>query len=379
LLAATLLLPGLAAVSALAPLSDVRAEEPPESATIALKYGWYRDSQPGLDRIRVHSPQLFVSLPFAGQWAIEGSAVVDSVSGATPRMHTTISSATPSMSDLRRAADVKVTRYFHRAAVSVGLSYSGENDYVSRAQNAQVRWSTEDNNRTYTLGVGHARDRIDASATGGTAVNEHRETIELLAGVTQVLTANDIVQAQFTRSVGSGYYSDPYKFFDDRPNTRRANIVLVRWNHFLEGPDATLRTSWRHWRDSFGVRANTFSAEWAQPAGAWTFTPGLRWHMQSAAYFYFDPVLDAAGQPDALATRIHAGGLTGYRSPDQRLAAFGAVTASMKIAYDFASGQTIDLKIERMRQAANLKPGGGSPNLDALHATFVQVGWSKKF
>jgi hypothetical protein len=329
--------------------------------------------------VRVHSPQVFLSVPFAGDWSVEGSAVVDSVSGATPRMHTTLSTATPYMSDVRRAGDVKVTRYFHRAAVSAGVAYSGENDYVSRAQSLEARWSTEDNNRTWLMGLGHSRDRIDASNTGGTAIDQHRETKEAMFGVSQVLTANDIVQAQFTRSIGAGYYSDPYKLFDERPRARRANIALVRWNHFVDGPDATLRTSWRYWRDSFGIRARTLSAEWAQPLGAWTFTPGLRWHVQGAASFYFDPVANATGQPDSLATRIYAGGLTGYHSADQRLAAFGAVTASMKVAYDFGNGQSVDAKVDVVRQAAHFKPGGGSPYLDPMRATFVQLGWQRRF
>ena len=372
-LAASLLLPGLAAVC------SARAEEPPEQATIALKYGRYRDAQPGWDRVRVHSPQVSLSLPLAGTWSIDASAVVDSVSGATPRMHTTMSTATPYMSDVRRAADVKVTRYFHRAAVSAGVSHSGENDYISNAQSLEARWSTEDNNRTWMVGLGHSRDHIDASATGGAAIGERRETNEVMLGVTQVLTANDLVQLQLTRSLGEGYYSDPYKLFDERPDARRASIALLRWNHFFEGPDATLRTSWRHWRDSFGIRANTLSAEWAQPAGAWTITPGLRWHMQSAASFYFDPVVNASGAVDSLATRIFAGGLTGYHSADQRLAAFGAVTASLKVAYDFGNGQTVDAKLDVLRQAAHFKPGGGSPYLDPMHATFVQLGWSRHF
>jgi hypothetical protein len=373
ILAASLLLPGLAAVT------HVRAEEPPEQGIVAFKYGWYREGQPGWDRVRVHSPQVYVLAPFAAHWSVEASAVADSVSGATPRMHTTHSSATPFMSDFRRAADVKVTRYFHRAAVSASMAYSGENDYRSRAQGLEVRWSTEDNNRTWQLGVGHSGDRIDNTNSGGAVADEHRQTRELMAGVTQVLTAADLVSVQLTRSLGRGFYSDPYKLFDVRPDARRSTTTLVRWNHFVEGPETTLRTSWRHFHDSFGIRANTLSGEWAQPAGAWTFTPGVRWHMQSAASFYFDPVADAQGQPDALATRIYAVGLTGYSSADQRLAAYGAVTASMKVAYDFSNGSTVDAKVDVMRQSANLRPGGGSPLLDPLHATFLQIGWSRRF
>ena len=373
ILAATLLLPGLAGVT------PVRAEEPPEQGIIAFKYGSYRDSQPGWDRIKVDSPQLYVLAPFAGPWAVEAATVSDSVSGATPRMHTSRTGATPFMSDHRSATDVKVTRYFRRAAVSAGLAYSGENDYVSQAQSLELRWSSEDNNRTWLVSLGHSGDRIDNTNSGGAVADQHRQTRELMLGLNQVVTANDLVQGQLTRSRGAGFYSDPYKDFDDRPDTRDATIALLRWNHHLEALRATLRTGWRYYSDSFGIRAHTLSAEWAQPVGAWTFTPGLRYYMQSAASFYFDPVPDAQGQPNSLLTRIHAASLKGYRSADPRLSAFGAVTASLKVAYEFPDGTALDVKVDALRQSAGLKPGGGSPYLAPLHATFVQLGWSRRF
>jgi hypothetical protein len=372
-LAATLLLPGLAAVTA------VRAEEPPEGV-IAFKYGAYRDSQPGWDRIKVSSPQLYVLAPFAQVWSIEGSVVSDSVSGATPRMHTSRTGATPAMSDHRSAEDVKVTRYFHRAAISVGAAYSGENDYISHAQSVEAHWSTEDNNRTFLFGFGHSGDRIDNTGTeGGTVRDQHRQTREWMAGVTQVLTPNDIVQAQLTRSLGRGFYSDPYKDFDERPVSRRSSIALLRWNHHVEPHDATLRTSWRYYRDSFGVRAHSISAEWAQQFGAWTVTPGARYHVQGAAWFYFDPVANAQGVPDQLLTQLRFASIEGYHSADQRLAAFGAATLSLKLAYEFTNGTAMDVKVETYRQSGRLKPGGGSPYLEPFRASFLQLGVSHKF
>jgi hypothetical protein len=372
-LAASLLLPGLAAVTA------VRAEEPPEGL-IAFKYGAYRDGQPGWDRIKVNSPQLYVLAPFANVWSIEGSVVSDSVSGATPRMHTSRTGATPAMSDHRSAEDVKVTRYFHRAAISVGTAYSGENDYISHAQSIEARWSSEDNNRTFLFGFGHAGDRIDNTGSeGGIVQDQHRQTREWMAGVTQVVTPNDIVQVQLTRSLGRGFYSDPYKDFDERPNARRSTATLLRWNHHVEPRDATLRTSWRYYSDSFGIHAHTLSAEWVQPYGAWTITPGARYHVQSAAWFYVDPVADAHGVPDQLATQLRFGSIEGYHSADQRLAAFGAVTLSLKVACEFANGTTADVKLETYRQSSHLKPGAGSPYLDPFRASFVQLGVSHKF
>lgn len=373
MLAASLLLPGLAV------LATARAEEPPEQGVVALKYGSYRDWQPGWQRIRVGSPQLYLLAPVAGQWSVEGTHVIDSVSGATPRMHSSRTGATPFMSDRRRATDVKVTRYFHRAAIAAGAAYSAENDYWSHAQSIEARLSSEDNNRTWSFGFGRAQDRIDTTATGGAAADRHKRTHEFMAGVTQVLTPDDAAQLLYTRSQGRGYFDDPYKDFDRRPAKRDADILLARWNHHVERFDGTLRASWRYYRDTFGIRAHTLAAEWVQPAGAWTVTPGLRWYTQSAASFYFDPVADVQGRASDLLTRRFFLRLAGEHSADQRLAAFGAVTLSLKLAYAFSGASSVDLKIEHYRQAAHLKPGGGSPLLEPFRARFVQVGWSHKF
>lgn len=366
-LAASLLLPGLAAVT------PVRAEEPPGQGEVALKYGWYRDRQPGWERIRVHSPQLHVLAPVAGQWSLEGNAVADSVSGATPRMHSTLTGATPYMSDYRRAADVKVTRYFHRGAIAVGAGYSGEHDYASHSQSVEGRWSSEDNNQAWSVGLGHSSDRIDTTRTGGVIADRHKRTDEVMLGLTQVLTPDDAVQLLYTRSSGRGYYDDPYKDFDRRPSERKADIGLVRWNHYVERFDASLRTSWRYYRDTFGIRSNTAGVEWVQPAGAWTFTPGLRLYRQSAASFYFDPVLDPSGQPSDLLTRRFFVRLTGLHSADQRLAAFDAVTLSLKVAYELGPDSSVDVKVETYRQTPR------SPSLARFEANFVQLGWSRKF
>jgi hypothetical protein len=69
-LMASLILPGMAALVA----RDAVAENAPEQSTIGVKYGSYKDSQPGLDRIKVSTPQVYAQVPIAGVWSIEGSA-----------------------------------------------------------------------------------------------------------------------------------------------------------------------------------------------------------------------------------------------------------------------------------------------------------------
>ena len=382
-LLASLVLPGLAALATFAPLT-ASAETAPEQTTVSVKYGNYQDSQANWDRVKVNAAQVYVQAPIAGEWSIEASGVSDNVSGATPYAHTQKSGASSGgktgMSDERHAGDVKITRYLPRAAVSASLAYSTEHDYTSTAVGLDARWSTDDNNRTWTVGYGTSHDTIDNTYSGGTISGKHKNTQEFMGGVTQVLTPTDIAQFNLTRSIGSGYYNDPYKLYENRPDQRNAWIGLVRWNHYVGAFDASIRTSYRHYSDSFGVSSHTAGVEWVQPTGRWTFTPGVRYYSQSAANFYFDPVLNAQGQYDLSGTVQHFITLRGNTSADQRLAAFGALTLSMKASYAFTPSLVADVKYERYRQSAALHLGGaGSPGLDAFNANFMQVGLTYRF
>ena len=338
LLAAALLLPGVHA----------SAETAPETGTISLRYLDYQDSQPGFDRIHAHSPSVAVLAPVAGAWAIEGALTADDVSGASPRYHSAISGASH-MHDERKAGDVNVTRYFRRGSVSAGAAYSTEHDYVSRALSLNGTLSSEDNNTTWALGLAGSRDGIDP--VNHIVVDEHKRTASLLAGVTQVLTPNDIGQLTLTRSNGSGYFNDPYKLFDNRPRSRRQNTVLLRWNHYVDATGGTSRLGYRYYSDSWRIRAHTLEAEYVQPfADLWTVAPALRLTTQSAAYFYYDPVYDAAlGAP--FPPGYNPGGDAGrLSSPDQRLSGFGAVTVGLKVARQIGKLWTIDLKVECYQQ-----------------------------
>ena len=66
------------------------------------------------------------------------------------------------------------------------------------------------------------------------------------------MNANAIVQSNLTYSRGHGYYDDPYKSLDDRPDHRRVVAWLTRWNQHFPAHDATLKLAFRVLHDSFG-------------------------------------------------------------------------------------------------------------------------------
>ncbi|QJD90856.1 DUF3570 domain-containing protein [Duganella dendranthematis] len=364
ILSAALMLPGVQA----------HAEAPPTNGVISVGYLDYQDSQSGLDRIRVHAPSVSIMTPVAGVWSVSGTLVKDDVSGASPRYHTAVSGASR-MSDDRKAGDMALTRYLERGSVTVGAAYSTEHDYVSRALSLQGSYESEDRNTTWSAGIGHSDDKIDP--VNHIVTNERKRTTNFLLGVTQVLTANDVAQLTLGYDDGSGYFSDPYKAFDNRPRSRSETTLLARWNHHIAATDGTTRLSYRYYRDSFGIRGHTLGAEYVQPlSDGWTLTPEVRLYTQSAASFYYDPVYDSKlGAPFPPGYNG-----TGYMSADQRLSGFGAVTLGLKASKQIDKLWSVDAKVSAYQQRGSWRLfHQGSPGLDAFRAQTVQIAINRQW
>jgi Protein of unknown function (DUF3570) len=369
----TITLAALALPGVMLPASPTaHAESAPTDGVIAFKLQGYSDWQPGLDRIKVVAPSLYLLAPIAGQWSIESTLVHDNISGASPRWHTNISGASH-MRDQRNAADVKVSRYFDRWSFGARVSTSDENDYRSNAGALEARVSSADSNTTWVFGAGLSRDTINP--VNELVTNEKRRVTEAMIGVTQAWTKNDLLQMNLSHVSGRGYFSDPYKLADERPRSRHQTIALLRWNHFFESGDTTLRSSYRYYSDSFGVRAHTLQAEWVKPLNdRFTVTPSARYYTQQTARFYFDPVYDPViGEPFPV-------GNPRYYSADTRLSSYGAITLGAKLEWRIDSLWSADIKYERYEQRGAWRLGGsGSTGLAPFRALFGQIGISRRF
>ncbi|MFO1315546.1 MAG: DUF3570 domain-containing protein [Burkholderiales bacterium] len=359
LLAAALALPGVMP-------SNAHAQAAPDKGIVELQYLNYRDWQPGADRMTVQAPSFYALVPINDTTVIEGGMVYDQMSGASPKFFNTLSGAT--IGDFRTAGDLKVTKYFPGYAVSFGGYVSSEQDFLSRGGSVTVQVFSEDRNRTWSLGFSGTNDRINSD--NGIAVNEKRNSLEFLVGVTQALSANSIVQSNLTYYTGHGYYSDPYKSLDTRPTTRQIWAWLTRYNQYFPDPDGTLKLGYRLLSDSFGTTSNMFEVAWVQslPYG-FTVTPGLRYATQSAADFYFNPPWPKG-----------YGGEGTLYSADTRLAAWGAITAGVIVGKTLWEDWSISLRADYYRQDPDWRLGGsGSPGIKTFTARWFQVDLTKTF
>jgi hypothetical protein len=359
----------LLAALALSGVQPALAENPPERATIAWKYLDYLDMQPGWDRVGVKANAVSVLAPVAGDWSIGGSWTRDVVSGASPAFHSE-ELLSADFDETRLGREAEITRFFDRGSLSLGWTDSQESDYTSRGWSLTGSFSTLSRNTTFTAGASTSQDRIDVAAVGIT--QESKNVDSWSVGVVQVLTPVDLVRLDYTRTEGDGYFSDPYKFRDNRPGHRQQDTVVLRWNHHFVTLDASLRLSWRWYTDSFGVDAHTLGAEYVQAFGdGWTVTPSIRLHAQSQADFYLDPRF--RGLP-AIVPRSE------LQSQDQRLATFGAVTAGIKAVKRFGRDWTVDVELARYEQRSGWYPFGGAGRwIEPFSANLLQFGVSRSF
>lgn len=369
--AAAAMLPGVMAPAA-------HAEGRPDGASVSLRTLTYKDSQPGLDRISVISPSFQVVTPLQGEdWWLNGTLVSDSVSGATPRYHTAISGASR-MTERRQAGEVKVTRYFDRLSLGGGVAGSKERDYSSLAGSFDLRWASDDQNTEVSLSLGSSNDLINP--VNDVVINARRRTQQMSLGVTKVASRADVLQATFSYSDGRGYFSDPYKVLDVRPDERRQSVLMLRWNHHFADGGSTLRSSYRATQDSYAVQSHTLAAEWVVPVSTSVkVVPALRVYTQTAAEFYRDPVYDPVlGEPFPVG--YDRNNPPRFISLDQRLSSFGAVALGLGAVFAVDRDWTVDGKVEAYEQRGGWAwDGNGSKGLAPFRAYSAQLGLTRRF
>lgn len=370
-------------------MPSANAESAPEKGSISFKYLDYKERQQvvdGLeggysvdakssasafkDRIKVKATATQVVVPMNSEWSFSGTQITDSISGASPAYHTL---ALTGMRDFRRALDASVTHYLPQGTWTLGLSRSAEHDYISRGVSILGTRATEDKNTTWTAGIGLNNDLINPS--NQIVSNETKKGADLIVGVTQVVTMNDIVQLNLGYYAGRGYFTDPYKVYDERPRNRQHETVQARWNHHFNDWAATSRVAYRFYTDSWGVRSHTLEGEWVQRLFAnWSVAPSARYYAQTAARFYVPA--DPSAYPFAPNPPENAR----YFSEDQRLSAFGGLTLGMKVSNQINLDTKVDIKLEQYGQkGAWMLWGTGSKDLAPFYFRSLQIGVTHTF
>lgn len=362
------LLLSLAAVPALGLAGNCYALTPPQESEVQFQYFFYKDWQAGdKDRMEINTPMAWVRTPLGQDDELKGSFVLDSMSGASPLYHDTLSGASQrGIEDSRRAADLNYTRNFDSFSLGLGGSVSNEDDYDSLGGNLEAAFWTPDQNTIFNVGLSLSADEI--SSTNDPTLDEEKDSWGAGFGVVQLLDKNSMLQSNFTYAGSDGYLNDPYKSFDLRPSSRDNWAWLNRYVLYFPEMDSSLHADYRIFRDSWGVIAHTYEVAWYQPLReVWMVSPRLRYYTQSRTDFYsrtFPP--DDPG--------------SSFFSADSRLGGFGAIGTGINLRRTLNDKTWVNFSCDYYQQRAGLKGGSeGSIGVPTLHAVALGIGFNVRF
>lgn len=343
----------LVAAAALYLLSEMRGSAENHAD---YKYEVYAEEA---NRILVRTHSALAEQKVASWMSLKGSFVYDGISGATP----TGGPAPPGSSqvplakieDIRRAVTVEPIFTFWRHTLRPQFAYSIEHDYESLAPSLNYAVDFNQRNTTLAFGVAHNFDRL----TRGIFLPrpQTKESTDLLAGLTQVLTPTTLLNITLSLGAASGYLSDPYKGFqfleypdpnalfpEKRPRHRTKQIVSAGLNQFCEPVRGSAELTYRFYHDSFGLVGHTASVEWFQSVGKHIIlAPIFRYYQQSAADFYLlgfpaDPS-DSENPNNSLIPQFY--------SADYRLSALRTLTYGVTATIKFRNRIFVDLAYKR--------------------------------
>jgi hypothetical protein len=317
--------------------------------------------------IATDAPQTFTSP--------SGRAVYTTPAGKTPLDDTFL--------DTRFALNAGWTQPLARLyTLSAGLGFSTEYDYTHLGANLSLARDFNKRNTTVIAGLAWSQDDIDP--VGGAPVplsqmrdvgdlsnkrsSDSKDVVDVLLGVTQVLSRNTLLRVNYSYSQSSGYLNDPYKIlsvvdgttgdtilrvpapgvqgptgvylYESRPDSRAKHSLYAEMKHAFGAP--VLYGSYRFMTDDWGIDSHTGEVRLRWPLGSASYVePQLRYYMQSQADFYRPSLVQGAAFP-------------AYASADFRLGEFNAVTVGVKFGHQTAGGNEWSARLEYYQQSGTI-------------------------
>ena len=405
--------------------APVQAQEEPgwDYNTSLLFYG--EDN----DRVQDLSVSVLATRTFLDDRMLTLGLTVDTLTGATPHgglqqtvaqtftrpsgnaVFTTPANTLPlddSFRDTRVAVSANWQQPLGRLyQLSYGGSASKEYDYTHLGVNAKLSRDFNNRNTTVSAGLAFSADSIDA--VGGAPVSlssmldvgdlsnrlggQDKDIVDVVLGVTQVVSRNLVVQANYSFSDSSGYLNDPYKIvsivdavtgdvvprtpppgvsgpsheyvFEGRPDTRTKHSFYGQAKYYMGGK--VLDASYRYMTDDWDIDSHTVDLRLRWPLGESRYLePHLRFYTQTEANFYQIGLVN--GEP-----------LPAFASNDYRLGDFDAITAGLKYGWETKNGNEMSVRLELYQQRGNIpadRQFGNQvglvqyPDLDAVIAQF---------
>lgn len=327
-----------------------QADAAPENAEVGLRYSNYEEDSiqrsksfgGGSERYDIDVAQFHLLAPVADSWSLALDVQWEDMSGASPWFVGESASGEPrvimsgaSIEETRTEVSVTTRYYYDRGNAGFNYTRSEEDDYDSDSFSFDGSFNSADGMRTYSAAISASDDDIDPTApielrntTGDT-----KDIRSAWIGVSQIVSKQAILRFGLSYTYRDGFLTDPYKFYDSRPDERKEWTLSAGYRHFFEQHDAALHVDYRYFDDDWDVVSHTIDAAWYQNLGSEAqLVPFVRYYSQDEAEF-FDVVADQSAR---------------YHADDYRLSAYGAFTYGLRLRHDIREW-SLNMSIERYR------------------------------
>ncbi|MBL4797981.1 MAG: DUF3570 domain-containing protein [Oleispira sp.] len=326
----------LTALSAAALAIPSIAEVAPEDREISYRYSSYQEEdaprervfQGSLERYSIDVHQIGFRTPIGDSWYLASELQYETMSGASPTQtykndegDSVLLMSGASINEERIDFKIAPKKYFKDGTAGGLIAYSTENDYESIALGLDGTLEIYDKHTTLIGSLSFSDDTLsptdpDISDARAAADGEKRKSFSMYEGISQVLNKYSVLQVGIGYTKLSGYLSDPYKFFDLRPDSREQLTLSAQHKQFINVLDgAAIISNYRYYNDDWGVSSHTLDVKWSQQFDISHYriiaSPLLRYYTQTRADFYS---LQQTPPVDQL------------NSSDSRLSTYGAIT-----------------------------------------------------
>ncbi len=287
--------------------------------------------------IQIQGPSILLRKKLGDSLSLAYNYYVDSITGRVD----TVSGA--SVDAVSGASEYQERRTQHsvgadllhgKTTYSAGYISSQENDYDARTGYLSVSQDMFGDLTTISFGFTLGKDTVGQRGDPGFAEPVTRRNWQV--GLSQVLTRNLLLGANFETSESEGFLNNPYRKvryldageargygtqFERYPHTRTGNAGALQLKYYLPWR-AALDGSYRLYSDTWDILAHTGRLAYTQPAfRRWTFEGRARYYTQTHADFYSDlfPYVDAYN----------------FLARDRELAAFTSLTLGATATWDF--------------------------------------------
>lgn len=329
----------LAALAAASLPLLAQAEARPEEKVMAYRYSHYSESDnprartftPETRRYDINVHQFRHARPLGEDWYLDGELQYETLSGASPLQtyqqdgKSVLVTSGATIDEQRLDIKASPRRYFSQGTLAGNAALSLENDYQSLALGSDGTLELFDKHTTLMAAISASYDTLSPSDQDQYPARQafdhkNKRSVSVYQGVSQILDKNRVMQLGVGLTHLSGYLSDPYKTYDQRPSERDQFTINLQYRHFLNvGDGAALHADYRFYADDWGIWSHTVSGRWAQQIRqdngvGWQLIPQLRYYRQSEADFY--------------TLERYPGGE--FYSSDARLSNYGAITLGLE-------------------------------------------------